>query len=120
MNASLDHMPESLRPYFEVGFPFGFGLCEGCGREEPFTSQHPQFADEWWLEKAKPMKEAGWVAHKNRWRTSHNARSRKAFNERHIPASSSAALPNLALHADSSVLASRSGDAKRGAGERSR
>jgi hypothetical protein len=61
MSTVTDQIPDSLRPYFEVCFIFGFGICDGCSREEPFVSHHPQFSDGWWLDEAKAMKDAGWV-----------------------------------------------------------
>jgi hypothetical protein len=53
-------VPEELRPYFDVCFILGFGLCSSCGREQPFTSNHPPFSDSWWLDEARAMHDAGW------------------------------------------------------------
>jgi hypothetical protein len=52
---------DGLRPYVDVCFILGFGICEGCGREEPFASQHPQFSHGWWLDEAEAMKKGGWI-----------------------------------------------------------
>jgi hypothetical protein len=54
------HVPAELRPYFEVCFILGFGLCSLCGCEQPFSSDHPQFSDGWWLDEARAMHAAGW------------------------------------------------------------
>ena len=54
------HVPKDLQPYFDVCFILGFGICSGCGREQPFTSHHPQFSDGWWLDEARAMRDAGW------------------------------------------------------------
>lgn len=53
-------IPKELEPYFNVCFILGFGICSGCGREQPFTSNHPQFSDGWWLDEARAMRDAGW------------------------------------------------------------
>jgi hypothetical protein len=50
-----------LAPYFEVCFILFFGICSGCGREQEFTSTHPQFSDAYWLDEARAMYAAGWV-----------------------------------------------------------
>jgi hypothetical protein len=54
-------VPTELAPYFEVCFILGFGICDRCGREQPFESTHPKFSDERWLDEARAMRDAGWV-----------------------------------------------------------
>lgn len=55
-----DVLPE-LRPFFDYCFILGFGICSGCGREQEFSSEHPQFSDGWWLDEAAAMHKAGWL-----------------------------------------------------------
>ncbi len=61
MSECFENVPSELRPLFEVCFILGFGICQSCGREQPFTSSHPQFSDEWWVDEARAMYQAGWV-----------------------------------------------------------
>ncbi len=54
-------IPVELAPFYEVCFILGFGICEDCGREQEFTSTHPQYSDEYWLDEARAMYDAGWI-----------------------------------------------------------
>jgi hypothetical protein len=59
-NVNDAHVPKVLQPYFDVCFILGFGICSACGCEQPFTSNHAQFSDGWWLDEARAMHDAGW------------------------------------------------------------
>jgi len=54
-------VPDDLLPFYDTCLIYGFGMCDGCGREQPFDSRHLKFSDGWWLDEARAMKAAGWV-----------------------------------------------------------
>ena len=56
-----EDVPDDLRPYYDGCFILGAGICDGCHRQQPFDSTHPEFSVGWWVDEARAMKEAGWV-----------------------------------------------------------
>jgi hypothetical protein len=59
--AGRDAIPADLLPFFDVCFIMAFVFCESCKREPAFTSTHRMCSDEYWLDEAHAMKDAGWV-----------------------------------------------------------
>jgi hypothetical protein len=54
-------IPRDLAPYFEYIFIFARSFCKNCGSNAEFTSSHKEYSDDWWLDEATAMKEAGWA-----------------------------------------------------------
>jgi len=50
-----------LMPYFENVYLFCFAFCDECGENLDCTSKAKEYSDEYWMDYAKQMKDAGWV-----------------------------------------------------------
>ena len=76
-------IPTELAPYFETCFIYGFGMCDECGDQAAFSSIHPKFSDEWWLDEAAAMRDQGWIVAE--LQTAHCRQCALAAGLRHDP-----------------------------------
>ncbi len=57
----FDEIPHELKPYFDCTYINCFAICDFCGTENEFFSNSKTYSDQWYLDMAISIKNAGWI-----------------------------------------------------------
>lgn len=57
----MEKITKEMEPYYEYTFIMCVPICKECGDDPTFPSKHKEYSDEWYLDQAIGIKDAGWV-----------------------------------------------------------
>jgi len=61
VQGAMMNITRDAEPFFEFTLINCFPLCDYCGAEQEFSSDATRYSDEWYLDMALAIQNAGWV-----------------------------------------------------------